>query len=178
MRPIKYLIVLYAILLTACRQLQTLPTVTPSPTFSPLLSITNTPVATSTATVTLKPGVMPSSATPPLHPTKTLDIISVFLPTGRAAFEWNGVPILPYAFAGKELEDESGYQFTVYGNTATVLKFYTLQLPRLGWTLSGMKEGDDGSKILEFRKGNDILSVSILVIDEAERLVLVTIVRA
>lgn len=121
------------------------------------------------------PGDMPSPSPTYILHVKTPDL-DLYLPTGRADSQWNGVPILPFAFAGKELEDRSGYRFTVRGNYASVERFYTVQLPRMGWTLISQGEGGGGSRIITFKQGENRLSIEILEIDEAERYMKVTIV--
>jgi len=83
---------------------------------------------------------------------------------------------MPNAFAGKEVEDGSGYRFTVRGNYASVERFYTMQLPRLGWELFMQSEGEAGSKLIIFKQGNSLLSLSIMEIDEAERYMMVMMV--
>lgn len=98
------------------------------------------------------------------------------MPTGRADAEWQGIPILPFAFAGEELEDGSGYRFTVRGNETIVERFYTAQLPGLGWEMFMTGEGEGDSKMLLFKQGNSLLTISIVEIDEVERYMMVMIV--
>lgn len=83
---------------------------------------------------------------------------------------------MPNAFAGKESEDGTNYTFTVKGSISTVQNFYTKQLPDKGWILLTVGEGNNGNRLIIFTKGNDVLSVSIVVVDETERIMLVMFV--
>lgn len=80
---------------------------------------------------------------------------NIFDPQGPPLSDWKGIPVMPQAVAGEEVE--AIYSFRVNATIQEVRDFYTAQLPPLGWksTFSG------DLPILVFMKDNQTLSVTI-----------------
>ncbi len=178
MRKIVFPIVVFTLLISACSSFQPLPTVTPTftATLTPLPSVTITPVATPTPEPTATPTPMAAVT----QPTKMPSAVRALLPQGKAVSEWEGFPIMPNAIAGKEKKSAAFaiYSFTVKGSISSVQNYYIEQLPRIGWIFVEARDGGDlGNRILEFHKGVEKINISILLIDETERIMMVMIVK-
>ncbi|MGE5777459.1 MAG: hypothetical protein ACM33V_14645 [Chloroflexota bacterium] len=98
--------------------------------------------------------------TPP--PAEVQDALSALEPEGEPASDWQGIPVMPGAIAGEEVED--GYSFTTRSTAQDVQQYYEVELGKLGWELFGQTEGKNSSQMLIFTNGDaETLSVSILV---------------
>jgi hypothetical protein len=182
MRNNRFLIVLFTLILSACSSLQTPPTITPTftATLSPVPSTTNTPANTATFTVTLKPTKIVSPTITGTLPTKMPGALRALLPKGKAVSEWEGFPIMPNAIEGEETKSAAVamYTFTVKGSVDAVKNYYMAQMPRINWRFLSEHEGGAlGNRILEFQKGIETIQISIVLIDETERIVMVTIIK-
>ena len=69
--------------------------------------------------------------------------------------EWKGIPIMPSASAGDEVD--MVYSFKVDASDAEIKEFYQKNLEDLGW-----KMDFDMSSILLFTKGNQTLTITIM----------------
>ena len=121
-----------SVLLGACSAIAPQPTSTPIPTQTPLP--TETPIPTDTPIPT---------ATDTPEPTPTEDIMSSLVPVGEPASEWNGIPIMPEAIAGEG--DTGAYRFTIQASREEIQAYYTLELPKLGWRLFTVGQGETGA---------------------------------
>ena len=136
--------------LTACNSPTSESTSTPalSPTGLPAETPTPEPTATLTLTLTLIP------------PTETVSGRLLPLPSGTPASNWQGIPVMPVALAGKG--DNSSYTFTVKGQVGDVQKYYEAEMPKLGWNLFAGGQGTTNAILLMFMKGTELITVSII----------------
>jgi len=81
-------------------------------------------------------------------------------PQGGPLAEWNGIPVMPQAEEGQEI-DKNNYSFKYSGIVKEAVDFYSAKMVKLGWssTLS-MPENDQGA-ILLFSKESSMLTVTI-----------------
>jgi len=73
--------------------------------------------------------------------------------------EWKGIPIMPSASAGDEVD--MVYSFKVDATAAEIEEYYTKNLEDLGWE-KGFSVPMDVTAILLFTKGNQTLTITIL----------------
>jgi len=146
------LIIVGAVLLVSCDAAAFNPTPTATstpvpPTFTPTPEPTATLTPTATATRTPRP-------TP--TPTKTLEEWLI-PPQGTPVAEWHGIPIMPQAIAGEEREGL--YVYTTKVKPAEVQRYYEQAMPRLGWELFAVGQGDrskiDYDPMLFFKRNNE-----------------------
>lgn len=85
---------------------------------------------------------------------------------------------MPNAVAGEESQEGSkaSYAFTIKGDMVTVQSYYTKELPKTGWATLTVGAGTAENVLAIFTKGSDVLSVAIIVVDKANKLILVLIV--
>lgn len=145
----------------------------PYPTLAePTLSSFLSPTPTCTPKSDLMPTPMLAAATS----TPAAAELQILLPTGKAAKEWKGIPVMPNAFAAEESADGKSYRYTIKGNITAIQNYYNRQLTLLGWNLLSAGAAKNDNQIIIFTKGRDVLSVSIILIDETERIVMVMLV--
>lgn len=117
------------------------------------------PTPASVSTEALAPTMSPSRAT------EVQDALSALNPEGEPASDWQGIPVMPGALAGQEVED--GYSFTTRATAQDVQQYYEAELGKLGWELFAQTEGKNSSQMLIFTNGDSgTLSVSIIVKDD------------
>jgi hypothetical protein len=169
-------ILLSVIVLAACNSFQPQPTTTPTPTNTSTSSatLTQTPSLSPTPTVTPRPSKTPKPTKTPAPPTLTPNAYGFVLPVGKPAAEWKGIPVMPNAIAGEE--STGSYSYTVKNSVAAVQKFYIRELPKIGWTLFASGVSESGNALDMYTKDNEMLSISVILADEKENLVLVLIV--
>ena len=110
------------------------------------------------------PTPTPTATRTPLPPTPTAkpDLLAL-LPTGRPLTSWNDIPIMPGAIAGEG--DTGTYRFSIRAQATAVQAYYDRILAGLGWSGFAAGQGTTGSILLIYMKGQDMLTVSILVSD-------------
>lgn len=136
----------------------------PHPTNTVSLTKTILPLPSRTLLTTTQPELL------------TVTPVAIFrLPAKKVVSEWKNIPVMPNAFAGEETDDAKSYTFAVKGNISFVQNFYTSQLIRLGWALIAVGEGENADRLLTFIKGEDALTISIILADETERIMRVTL---
>ncbi|NMC14102.1 MAG: hypothetical protein GYA34_14620 [Chloroflexi bacterium] len=140
------------------------------------VTYTSTPLPLPTPTRTSMPGTTPTQIPATATSTPLTADLHNLIPTGKAAREWKGIPVMPNAFAGEEAPDGKSYRFATRGNTAAIQDYYTRQLALLGWSFVSAGIGDNGNQLVMFTKGRDVLSIAIISIDETERIVMVMLV--
>ena len=138
-KPVAASLLLLIVVLTACSNF-----IQPSPTTIPIL------------TLTVFPTLAPTNIF--VSPTKTPDAVSTLLPEGRPASDWNGIPIMPEAFAGEG--DEESYVFTVKATLQQVQDYYQVELGKLGWQLFATGDGD--SSLMFTNNASATLTISII----------------
>jgi hypothetical protein len=89
------------------------------------------------------------------EPLGTPDMGDLFNPQGQPLSSWNGIPVMPEALAGEELD--TIYSYRVPAPAADVRAFYDAQLPPLGW--STLFSGD--LPIYIYTKEDSTLSITI-----------------
>lgn len=134
------------------------PTVTPSPTHTPIPpTSTNTPVP-------------PTATETPVPPTPTP--FSLRMPVGTPVSEWRGLPIMLGAIAGEEL-DTGAYIFTINASFVDIQNYYDLELGKLGWKKIGGGEGVPGvNYIASFELKGDGIILMLIMIDQQTTYVL------
>jgi hypothetical protein len=167
---------LSVILLAACNSFQPAPTLTPTPTntITRSATLTQAPTLSPTPSVTPRPTKSPKPTKTPAPPTLTPNAYGLVLPVGKPVAEWNGIPVMPDAIAGEE--SAGSYAYTVKNSVAAVQKFYIRELPKIGWTLFASGVGETGNALDMYTKDNEMFSMSIILADEKEGLVLVLLV--
>jgi hypothetical protein len=122
-------------------------------------SIQTTPTTVATLTVTVVPTLIPTNTS--LPPTEKPETVSVLVPEGQPAAEWNGIPIMPDAIAGEG--DEESYVFTVKATPQQVQEYYQLELGKLGWQPFSTGEGNSSSLMLMFtNNASATLTISVI----------------
>lgn len=82
------------------------------------------------------------------------------MPEGEPAAEWQGVPVMPGAIAGRD--DGDSYLFTIKASDKEIQAYYEKELRKLGWSLLGVGEGETANILLIFQKDGGTLSFAIL----------------
>ncbi len=80
------------------------------------------------------------------------------LPTDKPLSEWQGIPIMPGAIAGKD--DGASYTFTTEASASDVESFYINALEKLGWSRFGDSGGQADVSLLIFMKGSAALTLT------------------
>ncbi len=140
--------------LASCSAIAPQPTETPVPTHTQ----TSVPSATNTSEPTNTPTEMPTET--PVPPTETPSALVLQMPSGKAASEWEGIPVMPDAIAGEG--DSAGYAFTIDATAEEIQAFYEAALGDLGYTMFASGQGATEAIMLIFMKDLDTLSVSII----------------
>lgn len=88
----------------------------------------------------------------------------VVLPSGTAADEWNGIPIMPGAISGEATTD--AYQFTTQADVDEIVSFYQTALSNLGFEVAFTADENAGYTLLTFQNGSTTGMVVIASIGE------------
>lgn len=94
-----------------------------------------------------------------------------FDPQSPPLSEWKGIPIMPQASAGEE--SDGMYVFKTGATSQEIQDFYNTQLPSLGWETT-VSLPLEGTAILLYSKGNQVLSVTIMPTEGEETIVMIT----
>ena len=170
-----FVILLFVLGLAGCTRSfsGTSPSLPPPENTSPAIQPTETPVHvtetseptpsyTPPATATFEPTSVPITATPlPGTPPATP---TISLPADAPLKLWNGLPIIPGAITGEELDDR--YRFMLTAKVEDVRKFYKTELPKLGWEFVADGTGENSAPVTMFKKGDSFLSISLEVFGE------------
>lgn len=89
------------------------------------------------------------------------DFSDMFDPQGEPASEWNGIPIMPQATAGQEV-DGTNYSFRFTGTIKEAQDFYTGTMDDIGWSSMVSMPGDANGAIMIFQKGDSLLTITIV----------------
>ena len=95
----------------------------------------------------------------------------VFNPQSPPLSEWKGIPVMPQAIAGQESDGMYVYKIAV--SAQDVKDFYTAQLLSLGWE-EAFSMPVQGSSIQVFTKQNQTLTVSVILTDGGDVIVMLT----
>lgn len=85
------------------------------------------------------------------------------MPSGEPASEWNELPIMPQAIAGTE--GDGSYYFTVMATKEEAQTFYIKEMGQREWDILATGEGENGSFLMIFQKGEEVASASIFTLD-------------
>lgn len=88
------------------------------------------------------------------------DFGPMFNPQGTPVTEWNGIPIMPQATAGQEI-DATTYSFRVGGTAQEAQNFYDTQLATLGWTKPFDLPSGGEAALMLFEKDGQNLTITI-----------------
>jgi hypothetical protein len=94
------------------------------------------------------------------------DFGDMFNPQGKPASEWKGVPIMPQATAGQEI-DANNYSFKFTGTVKEAQDFYGDALGKLGWSSTVSMPGDANGAVMVFQKDNSFLTITVVYSDAA-----------
>jgi hypothetical protein len=120
---------------------------------APVVALTATPAAAAAATQTPKPTQLA------LPPTATPDALKALLPKKAADKAWQGIPVMPGALQGEG--DDLGYTFTIDATARQVSNFYVFELGARGWLYYPYAQGDTGSDLMLFQRGQETLIISV-----------------
>jgi hypothetical protein len=96
---------------------------------------------------------------------------NIFDPQSPPLAEWNGIPVMPQAIAGEESEDI--YAYKVAATTQEIQDYYKSELADLGWEES-FSMPMQGTAILLYAKGNQVLSITIMPVEGSDTIVMIT----
>jgi len=102
-------------------------------------------------------------------PVETLQAVSsalpnfgdMFNPQGEPVAEWNGIPIMSQAIAGKEFPDTKMYSFKADATVKDATDFYNAEMVKLGWSLNISMPSNDQGAILIFSKDSNGVTITI-----------------
>ncbi|MCQ3938480.1 MAG: hypothetical protein DPW18_15735 [Chloroflexi bacterium] len=155
MKKIPFLILISALLISACASFAPEPTAAPTQTATPIPAATEPPTSTPTA----------------IPPTAT-EVLEVPLPVGTPLEEWNGIPIMPGAIAGEEEDD--AYRFTTAATIEEIKAYYEFELIKLGWNLMATGTDENGGTMLMFIKESmAVMPISIISRDDVNLVLIV-----
>lgn len=86
--------------------------------------------------------------------------------------EWNGIPVMPQASAGDE--SQGMYVYKIAATSQEVQDFYNAKLADLGWETT-VSLPMEGTAILLYSKGNQVLSITIMPSEGEETIVMITL---
>ncbi len=120
-------------------------------------SIATKAIEMSTQAATVYPATdeAPAGSTP-FIPDGTSIPSGLFDPQGVPAATWKGIPVMPEALAGEEVQGL--YSFRVEASLKEIHDFYAAALPSLGW--SSLFAGE-GMPIEVYTKDNQTLTITI-----------------
>jgi hypothetical protein len=102
-----------------------------------------------------------------------LENYNYFDPQGEPAGNWKNIPVMPDATAGQEFNDTT-YSFKVDATPQEVQAYYETELKNLGWSSTFNMPGDENGAIMVFSKGDDLMTITVTVIDN-ETIVILTL---
>jgi hypothetical protein len=79
---------------------------------------------------------------------------SEFSSTDKPLADWNGIPVMPQAIAGQQVNKDT-YAFKVPVDSGTIESYYSEKLKSLGWTLA-----DSRWQGMQFTKDKKVLLVT------------------
>ena len=97
-------------------------------------------------------------------PSMMPDFGDMFNPQGEPASEWKGIPIMPQAATGQEV-DGSTYSFKFTGTVQEAQDFYNGKMADLGWSSMVTMPGDANSAVMIFQKDASILTITVVSTD-------------
>jgi hypothetical protein len=156
------ILLILVIAMTSCNAFAPEPTITPTLTATslPTSTVTSSPMLTFTPEPTITPTPTKKPTKTPAPPTDTPSAPIFQMPTGTPLTNWNGIPVMPDAIAGEGTSD--GYFFSVAATAEAIQSYYEKELPKLGWNLFAVGQGETDAILLIFMKGTDTVTVSIL----------------
>lgn len=184
-----FLLLIPAILLSACQLFEPLPTLPPILTLEPLSSepaagfmqASSTPEAAANPVASALPGetsaALPTTQ-PASSPTPTLAQEAVSpsatnnptsspaatatrpAPPRASTSTWHDVPIMPEAREGAE--EDGAYSYTVNASVGEVQAYYEQQMPLAGWAYFASGEGEAGNLLLMFQKDNITATIGVI----------------
>jgi hypothetical protein len=160
-RPSKILLLVFVIVFTLACNLVTKPFRDVQDSVATVESIAMaTPLETLQALATSVPvETIQSFATS--IPVDTLEAVgNAFDPQGEPVAEWNGIPVMPEATAGQEV-DATTYSFKADATVKEVEEFYKSRLGDLGWKQPFDTTVTGNSSFLIFQKDTQTLTVSV-----------------
>jgi hypothetical protein len=104
----------------------------------------------------------------------TYEVFAIGIPgeeAGAPLAEWKGIPIMPGALSGKEVED--GYEFTTQATTDEITQYYEVAFAELGYSLTTNQFGLTATQ-LTFEKGPAQAILGILPWDGLNRVMIIT----
>ena len=93
-------------------------------------------------------------------------------PQSKPLSEWKGIPIMPQASAGDE--SDGMYVFKVNALAKEIEEFYATRLGDLGWETT-FTMPIEGTAILVYSKGSQVLSITIMSSDGEETIVMLNL---
>ena len=90
-------------------------------------------------------------------PSALPEVNDLLNPQGTPVDEWNGIPVMPEAVAGAEVESVYSYKANVTSEAAK--DFYAAQLPLLGWVEQFVQPGD--TTVMFYMKDTQSLTITI-----------------
>ena len=81
-------------------------------------------------------------------------------PVGAPLKEWNGIPVMPQATAGQEV-NATTYSFKANAAVAEAKNYYDTALPGLGWSRAFSAQTDNSGAQMLFTKESSFLSITI-----------------
>jgi len=157
------IIALVILLLIACNTAAALPTATLAPTLTvapPTATLTPTGTATTTPIPTETPEPTPTRTPTPVPTLTPTQGFLLTVPTGEPQAEWEGIPIMPEAVAGAEIE--GSYAYTVASPAEDIQSYYEIELGKLGWSSFAAGQGEKDTLLLMFMKGIEMITISVL----------------
>jgi hypothetical protein len=182
------LLLLPAMLLSACQLFEPLPTLPAILTLEPLaselapgllpasstpealadspqvsLEVPTQPAATTAVLPVVSPTTAPTQAQQPVLPSATnLPAATATrpAPTSAPSSTWHGLPIMPAAREGAE--DNGAYSYTVNASVEDVQAYYDQQMPLAGWAYFASGEGEAGNLLLMYQKDNITATIGVI----------------
>ena len=135
------------------------------------------PTATALPTPILPTKMPTTTQTEMIPPIATEEGFLLPLPEGEPALVWHEVPIMPGAINGEESDSDS-YKFTIKSTREEIAEYYERELPKVGWELLGVGDGEKGTVMMIFTGNSGTFTVSILEVDELDGLYYVMLIES
>ena len=119
---------------------------------------------------------MPTTTQEEIPPKATEEGFLLPLPEGEPALIWHEVPIMPGAKNGEESDSDS-YIFTIKSTREEIADYYEQELPKVGWELLGVGDGEEGTVMMIFTGDSGTFMVSLLEVDELDGLYYVMLIE-
>jgi hypothetical protein len=97
---------------------------------------------------------------------------NIFDPQSPPLSEWKGIPVMPQASAGEE--SEGMYIYKIAAALQEIQDYYSAQLLSLGWE-SSFSMPLEGTAILLYTKGNQVLSITIMPTEGSDTIVMINL---